>query len=391
MCRLAREHSRLIVLSLMLLLLPGLAYARQEKEPLRLAMAGLVHGHASGFLSRNLTRPDVRLVGVAEPDQAVAARYQQRFGLDAAILFTDLDAMLDQVRPQAVVIFTDTFDHLRVVEACAARGIPVMMEKPLAVSLEHARAIERAARNGRIPVMVNYETTWYASNRAAWDLVKEQKTLGDIRKIVVHDGHPGPKAINVQPEFLAWLTDPVRNGAGALFDFGCYGANLMTWLMDDARPIAVTAVTQRFQPDVYPRVDDEATILVEYPSAQGIIQASWNWPYQSQGHGNLRPDRAAHRAAGGRPARADERQAGGSAHGRSHPRARGRLPELSGRRRAEGDRARRPVVAREQPGGDRDPGRRAALRRHRHARRAAVTRRRTHWPGPAVSRSRDGA
>ena len=105
------------------------------------------------------------------------------------ILFTDLDRMLDQVRPQAVVIFTDTFDHLRVVEACAARGIPVMMEKPLAVSLEHARAIERAARSGRIPVMVNYETTWYASNRAAWDLVKAQKALGDIRKIVVHDGH----------------------------------------------------------------------------------------------------------------------------------------------------------------------------------------------------------
>ena len=90
---------------------------------------------------------------------------------------------------------------------------------------------------------------------------------------------PGPKAINVQPEFLAWLSDPVKNGGGALFDFGCYGANLMTWLMDNQRPLAVTAVTQQFQPDVYPRVDDEATILLEYPKAQGIIQASWNWPF----------------------------------------------------------------------------------------------------------------
>jgi predicted dehydrogenase len=153
------------------------------------------------------------------------------------------------------------------------------MEKPLAVSVEHARAIGRAARAANIPVMVNYETTWYASNRAAWDVVKTQKALGDIRKVVVHDGHPGPKAINVQPEFFAWLTDPVRNGAGALFDFGCYGANLITWLMDGRRPVAVTATTQRLQPDVYRHVDDEATILVEYPSAQGIIQASWNWPF----------------------------------------------------------------------------------------------------------------
>ena len=247
--------------------------------PLRVGMAGLVHGHASGFLTRYLKRPDLELVGIAEPDAAVAAKYQQRFALDPSRLFASLDEMLDRARPEAVVVFTDTFDHLRVVEACAARRIPVMMEKPLAVSAEHARAIERAAARAGIPVLVNYETTWYASNRAAWTIVKEQKALGDIRKVVVHDGHPGPKAINVQPEFFAWLTDPVRNGAGALFDFGCYGANLLTWLMDGARPVAVTAVTQRFQPDVYRNVDDEATILVEYPSALGIIQASWNWPF----------------------------------------------------------------------------------------------------------------
>jgi predicted dehydrogenase len=71
----------------------------------------------------------------------------------------------------------------------------------------------------------------------------------------------------------------VKNGAGALFDFGCYGANLMTWLMDNARPIAVTAMTQRIKPQIYPNVDDEANILVEYPRAQGIIQGSWNWPF----------------------------------------------------------------------------------------------------------------
>ena len=112
-----------------------------------------------------------------------------------------------------------------------------------------------------------------------WTLLKERRAAGDIRKMVAMDGHSGPKAINVQPEFLDWLSDPVRNGGGALFDFGCYGANLMTWMMDNQRPLAVTAITQHFQPAVYPRVDDEATILVEYPKAQGIIQASWNWPF----------------------------------------------------------------------------------------------------------------
>ena len=109
--------------------------------------------------------------------------------------------------------------------------------------------------------------------------MNEQKAGGEIRKMVAMDGHQGPKEINVQPEFLAWLTDPVKNGAGALFDFGCYGANLMTWLMDNQRPIKVTAIAQTNKPQIYAQVDDEATILVEYPKAQGIIQASWNWPF----------------------------------------------------------------------------------------------------------------
>jgi predicted dehydrogenase len=83
----------------------------------------------------------------------------------------------------------------------------------------------------------------------------------------------------VQPEFLAWLSDPVRNGAGALFDFGCYGANLATWLLNGAEPLTVSATTQTLKPDIYGKVDDEATIVLAYPKTQVIIQASWNWPY----------------------------------------------------------------------------------------------------------------
>ena len=49
--------------------------------------------------------------------------------------------------------------------------------------------------------------------------------------------------------------------------------------MGNARPVSVSAVTQTIKPDVYPRVDDEATIVVTWPQAVGIIQASWNWPF----------------------------------------------------------------------------------------------------------------
>ncbi len=254
------------------------AQTTPSASPLRVGIAGLVHGHVGGFLQQNLHRSDIQIVGVAEADKKLSEFIAQKYGLAPDIFYPTVDEMLEKTKPQAVLVYTNTFDHRSVVEACARHGIPVMMEKPLAVSIEDARAMQAAAQRAKIPVLVNYETTWYRSNRAAYDLVHEN-AIGEIRKVVVHDGHQGPKEINVEPWFLSWLTDPKLNGAGALFDFGCYGADLMTWLMDNQRPDTVTAVTQRIKPDIYPRVDDEATIVLTYPNAQAILQASWNWPF----------------------------------------------------------------------------------------------------------------
>jgi predicted dehydrogenase len=249
-----------------------------EKPKLRVAIVGLVHGHVQGFFERSLHDPSIEIVGIAEFDQALSAEYAVRYGFDRALLFADLATMLEKAHPQAVLVYTNTYDHRRVVEICAKHGVHVMMEKPLAVSLEDAVAIQKAANKGKIQVLVNYETSWYASNHAAYEML-HQNALGDVRKVVVHDGHSGPKEIGVGPEFLSWLNDPKLNGGGALFDFGCYGADLMTWLMDGQRPESVTAVTQQIKPSIYPKVDDEATVILTYPKAQAIIQASWNWPF----------------------------------------------------------------------------------------------------------------
>ena len=280
---LGRYHVRmtrfLVLFALLAVAAPAQSPDSADAKPLRVAIAGLAHGHVSGFLRGARNRRDIQIAGVFDPDATLGARYAKENGFAADIMFTDLGAMLDRVKPEAVATFTNTYDHAMIVEACAARHLPVMMEKPLAANLAQARAIQKAAQRGGIPVMVNYETTWYQSHREIWNLIKEQKAAGEIRKMVAMDGHQGPKEINVQPEFFAWLSDPMKNGAGALFDFGCYGANLMTWLMDNQRPTAVTALAHTNKPKIYPHVDDEATILVQYPKAQGIIQASWNWPF----------------------------------------------------------------------------------------------------------------
>ena len=252
--------------------------AQTTVPPLRVAVVGLVHGHVEGFFQHNLHRTDIQIVGISDPSQALFARYAKQFNLDPRLYSARLDDMLQKVKPQAVLVYTSTYDHRAVVETCARNGVHVMMEKPLAVSYADAQAIAEAARHSKIHVLVNYETTWYRSNHAAYELVRDG-VLGGIRKIVVHDGHRGPKEIGVQPEFLVWLTDPKLNGAGALFDFGCYGADLSTWLMNGQPPQSVTAVTETIKPETYPKVDDEAVVVLKYPKAVTIIQASWNWPF----------------------------------------------------------------------------------------------------------------
>lgn len=268
----------LVFLQMLLALTLSHAQNSPAHPPLRVGIVGLVHGHVHGFLDHSRHSSEIEIVAIAEPDRQLLAQAANRYGFEQSQLFTDLEDMLAKAHPQAVLVYTNTYDHRHVVEICARHGVHVMMEKPLAVSMEDALAIEKAAHAGKINVLVNYETSWYPSNHTAYGLV-HTGALGEIRKVVVHDGHSGPKEIGVEPEFLSWLTDPKLNGGGALFDFGCYGADLMTWLMDGERPETVTAVTQRIKPQIYSRVDDEATIILTYPRAQAIIQASWNWPF----------------------------------------------------------------------------------------------------------------
>jgi glucose-fructose oxidoreductase len=248
--------------------------------PLRVAIVGLEHGHVEGFLNalHENYYNQVQLVAVSDPDPALLAKYQKKFGWPDYLLFHSEEAMLEKIKPQAILVYTPVAGHRPAIEVAAQHGVSVMVEKPLTISLDDALAIRRTAREHHIQVLVNYETTWYPSNRAVYDEARNGQ-LGPIRRIVAHDGHQGPAEIGVQPEFLRWLTDPAQNGAGAMYDFGCYGADLATWLMHGQAPLTVTAVANHDKPGRYPNVDDDSTIVLQYPQAQAVLEGSWNWPF----------------------------------------------------------------------------------------------------------------
>jgi glucose-fructose oxidoreductase len=267
----------LCALLVMLASLPATAGDEPEK-PIRVALVGLVHGHAKGFLSSLPQNDSATLVAIVEPQESLAKDYAAKFHLDSKLFYTDLEKMLTEQHPDAVLVYTAIAEHRKVIEAAARHHISSMVEKPLATTLDDALAIRSIARQQKVQVLVNYETTWYASNHELFSEASAGK-LGDIRKVVIHDGHEGPKEINVEPEFLTWLTDPAQNGAGALFDFGCYGADLTTVLMHGQAPVSVTAVAQTDKPEIYPRVDDDATIILRYPKTQAVLMPSWNWSF----------------------------------------------------------------------------------------------------------------
>lgn len=253
-------------------------YILTAQTKLKVGVDGLSHDHVGQILSSN-KRGDIEIVGIAEPNKDLAMRYLKRFNLSESLLFSSLEEMVAKTKPEAVCAFNSIQEHLNTVKVCAPKGIHVMVEKPLATNTRDAKVMSDLATKHRIHLLTNYETTWYPSHKMAYEIMKNDTEMGRINKMVVRDGHRGPKEIGCSVEFLSWLTDPIKNGGGAVIDFGCYGANLMTYFMNGQRPISVSATLKQIKPDVYPKVDDEATIILTYPTATAILEASWNWPF----------------------------------------------------------------------------------------------------------------
>jgi predicted dehydrogenase len=248
------------------------------QNPLKVGVVGLTHTHVHWILGR-AKADDIQIVGIVEPNRALAERYAQRHGYSMDLVFKTIEEMVAKTQPEAVTAFNAINEHLGTVEFCAPRGIHVMVEKPLAATWEQAKKMIALARKHKIQLLTNYETTWYGSNEKAFELINGEKAIGRLQKMVFHHGHPGPIEIGCNQEFLEFLTDPIRNGGGALTDFGCYGANLATWFLQGQKPISVSCITHQMKPDKYPKVDDDATIMLKYPHTEVLIQASWNWPY----------------------------------------------------------------------------------------------------------------
>jgi len=260
-------------------LIPSLFLMSASAAEHTIAVVGLVHSHVWGHLGKMVQGKPARLVGVAETAPELVAEAKKR-GVAGELFHSDWRKMIDAVKPEIVWAFVDNNRHLEIVQYCAPRRIHVIFEKPLASTWKDSVAIRDLARKHGIFVMCNYQMAWWPTSYAARQAVASGE-LGDvwrIRGIVGHGGPGGPTGLNKY--FFEWLTDPVKNGAGALVDFGCY--NALWSLMYLGRPSTVYAVAHRLRPDEFPRVEDTALLVLSYPKGVALLEASWDLPRSFQ-------------------------------------------------------------------------------------------------------------
>jgi len=236
---------------------------------LNVGVLGLSHDHVWGNLAALQAGERGRLVAAAEPDPALRDRLR---ALDGGVtVYESFEPLLERRDLDAVLVFSDNRASAELGVHALGRGVPVMIEKPMAADLEGARALRAAAQKARVVLMVNWPTAWRPALRHGLTLARDG-AVGAPVQLNHRGGHAGPREFGCSPQFCDWLYDERRNGGGALVDYCGYGGVLCRLVL--GRPHAVTAVTP---PPRKPGLaaEDNAVVVLSYPHALGLLEASW--------------------------------------------------------------------------------------------------------------------
>jgi len=236
---------------------------------LRVGVLGMTHDHIWGNV-RDLKASSLgELAAAADPNPELRDKIQKEFGCPR--VFESYNEMLDEVELDAVYVFGDNASGADMAVAAAEHGLHVMVEKPMAATLEGAVRMLAAARSAGTQLMVNWPFAWQAPFQRGLQMA-QSGDLGQIFSTKYRAAHCGPKELGCTPFFYNWLYDAELNGAGALMDYCCYGAALARYLL--GMPSRVTGVVGHLQKD-YVTVDDNAVIVMQWPRAMAMTEASW--------------------------------------------------------------------------------------------------------------------
>ena len=236
---------------------------------MRVGVLGLSHDHVWGNLTALAAGDLGQAVAAADPDPLLRERLKRAHGgVEAHGAY---DALLERTDLDAVLVFADNRASVDLAIRALGRGLPAMVEKPMAADLAGAEALLAAARAARLPLMINWPTAWRPALRHGLALVRSG-AVGEPVQLSHRGGHAGPREFGCSPQFCDWLYDPHRTGGGALVDYCGYGAILCRTLL--GQPAAVSAVAAHLRKDGL-AAEDNAVVVLRYPRALALLEGSW--------------------------------------------------------------------------------------------------------------------
>jgi predicted dehydrogenase len=236
---------------------------------LRVGVLGLSHDHIWPNLKALAAGSVGRLAVVAEPDPALRARLAVEHGeIETTESYDDL---LERGDIDAMFVYADNRTSAELARRSVERGLPTMIEKPMAADLAGADSLLKAAEAHGTPLMVNWPTAWRPAILHALDLVREG-IVGEPVQVSHRGGHVGPVEYGCSPQFCDWLYDAHRNGGGALVDYCGYGSLLAISLL--GRPRSVTSVAAHLRKEGL-AAEDNAIVILTYPRTLALLEGSW--------------------------------------------------------------------------------------------------------------------
>ncbi|HLW90589.1 MAG TPA: Gfo/Idh/MocA family oxidoreductase [Roseiarcus sp.] len=198
--------------------------------------------------------------------------------------YDDYQKMLETEKLDIAIFCPENRRHADVAEAIAQHGVHMLTEKPMAAGLHDALRMKAAAEKAKVALAVNWPITWHPAYRRLKEMV-DAGAVGDVWELkwrnpaslgpLAHGStHPGATVISGQvsnaEKAKEWWHQAAAGG-GALLDYCCYGACLASWLLPP--PVSV----QCFKANLMSAgdADDNAAMLVRFPSAMAILEASW--------------------------------------------------------------------------------------------------------------------
>jgi predicted dehydrogenase len=244
----------------------------------RVGIIGFGHMHINHVSQVYNEHPQVEWAACADTVPVVPevreAPYARAWNLKKALTdlgipkaYDDWREMLEKEDLDIVIVTCENAQHPVVVEACAAAGVNVCVEKPMADSLSGALRMARAVQAAGTEMAINWPATWRGSSRKIKELVDD----GVIGR--AHAGVSDEAALLTGPERAATWWHQVDTGGGAMLDFCSYGAMLSRWYIGEPATAAIGLKTNL--DSHWAEAEDNAAMIVRFPSAMGLFEASF--------------------------------------------------------------------------------------------------------------------